>query len=136
MTVVHGGKLHDHGEVASGAHGDGDLRDLHAHEARRLTAQTETVIGLAVVPGLHHDHKVHIALRLDGAHAEQVLDVDDADAPQLHVISYELGGAADEGMTADTADLHRVRRWPRLMSSSAVSLLPMPLSPMSRMPSP
>ena len=37
-----------------------------------------------------------------------MLDVDNADASQFHIISYELGGAADEGMTADTANLHRI----------------------------
>ena len=37
-----------------------------------------------------------------------MLDVDHADASKLHIISYELGCAADERMAADAPDLHRV----------------------------
>ena len=66
--------------------------------------RSEPVICLFVVPEREIDDKVHIGLRLDCADTEDVPRVDDADAAQLHVISYELGGRPDERLAGDPAD--------------------------------
>ena len=54
-------------------------------------------------------HQIHLGLRLHGAHAQQLLHVDDANAPQLDVVADELGRLAVE-LIRHPADVHRVVR--------------------------
>ena len=65
--------------------------------------------------------------------------------PMAAHCSFKIGGPARAlAVPQDVTGLTRristassaMRRWPRLMSSSAVSLFPMPLSPVSSRPSP
>ena len=108
LAVVHRGQLHDDGEVAPGADRDRHLRQGHAEDGGRLAGQAEAVVGLALLPALHLHDEVDLRLGLDGAHAVEVADVDDADAAHLHVIADHLRRGAHQGVAVDAPDLHGV----------------------------
>ena len=110
LAVVHGGHLQDHGQVSScgdrdGVHGHLDAQDVHI-----LILQAQPVIGGLGVPGDDVHHQVDLVFGTDGAHAEQLCHIHNADAPQLNVVADELRCGADEGGLGDLADLHGIVR--------------------------
>src|SRR5262249_57075877 len=75
-----------------------------------LAVQTESVVLFGRVPALELDHELDRLGHPDGGHTEEVLDVDDSDSPQLHVVTDHLGGAADERAVGIFANLDDVVR--------------------------
>ena len=108
LAVVDGRDLEDDGKVPAGRDGDGDRRDLHAENFGVLRLDAEPVIRLAVAPRDHVDDEVDVGAFLDRAHAEQLRDVDDADAAQLDIMLEYRRRGADQLMRRDLFDLNGV----------------------------
>ena len=108
LAVIHGGDLKDHGKVPSGGDRDCDGRDLHVENLGVLRLHAEAVIGFAVAPRDHVDDEVDVGAFLDRAHAEQLRDVDDADAAQLDIMLEYRRRGADQLMRRDLFDLNGV----------------------------
>ena len=109
--VVDGGALYDDGQVPARTDGDLMADDLIAQEIRVVVRKPQTVVFLVLVPFLQLDDHVDLLGVLDGLEAEEVLDVDDADAPKLDEVLGHLRSGADEGIVGHLADLHHVVRY-------------------------
>src|SRR5262245_47229986 len=98
--VVARGDLDEDGEVAPGAHrhldvGKGDTEDLVA-----VLVEAQAVVALPGLPRVELDDVFDELRQADRRHAEEVLDVDDADAAELHVVAGQLGAGAHELLAA------------------------------------
>src|SRR5262245_36970998 len=94
--VVPGGDLDEHGEVASGPDRHLDVRERDAEDLVPVLVEAEAVVALAGLPRVELDRVLHELREPHGGDAEEVLDVDDPDPAQLHVIAGQLGPGADE----------------------------------------
>src|SRR5437868_5960605 len=92
--VVARGHLDDGGEVASGAHGNDEQRHFRVEDAVLLLLDAETIVLDAVVPLDQLDDHLDLLAIAHGRDAEQVLDVDDPDAADLHVVLDDLRAAS------------------------------------------
>src|SRR5438105_5008873 len=97
QQVVARGDFDDGGQVAARAHRDDEQRHFGIQDAVLLLLDAEAVVLDPVVPFDQLDHHLHLLAIADGRAAEQVLDVDDPDAANLHVVLDDLGGAAVDG---------------------------------------
>src|SRR5216684_3706894 len=84
--VVAGGDLDDGGQVAAGAHRHHEQRHLGVEHAVLLPLDAQAVVLDAVVP-------LDLLAVAHRRHAEQVLDVDDADPSDLHVVLDDVRAA-------------------------------------------
>ena len=107
QELVAGRHLHEDGGVASGRHRHADEGHSHAQDREGLLAQPQPVVLLARLPALELHRELHPLARPDRGHAVEVLDVEDAEAPDLHVVAGELGGVPHEGV-GHALDLHHV----------------------------
>src|SRR2546422_713603 len=90
LQMVHRHHLADHGEILARVERHGDERQAHAEQRRRLAVEPRAVVLPGRVPVLElHDH-LDALLLAHGAHAEQRLDVDQPDAPDLHVVLIDI----------------------------------------------
>src|SRR5712671_8009757 len=92
--VVPGGDLDDGGQVAAGAHRHDEQRHLGVQHAVLLLLDTEPVVLDPVVPLDQLHHHLDLLAVPHRRHAEQVLDVDDADPADLHVVLDDLRAAS------------------------------------------
>src|SRR5438477_5441004 len=84
--MVARGDFHDGGEVAAGTHRDDEQRHLGVQDAVLLLLDAQAVVLHAVVPFDQLHHHLHLLPIANGGDAEQILDVDDADSADLHVV--------------------------------------------------
>src|SRR5712692_9511660 len=84
--VVAGGDLDDGGQVAAGAHRHDEQRHLGVEHAVLLLLDAQAVVLDAIVPLDQLHHHLDLLAVAYRRHAEQVLDVDDADPADLHVV--------------------------------------------------
>ena len=77
---------HRHADVGAG----------HVEDAVHRLLEPQPVVRLSGLPGLELDHQVDRLALAHRGQAEQVLDVDDADAAQLHVMAQRLRAVADQ----------------------------------------
>ena len=110
LAVVHGGNLKNNGKISSRCNRNGNGRNLYVENFRVLRLHAETVIRFAVAPRDHIDDKIDIGAFLDRAHAEQLRDVDDADAAKLDIMLQNRGRRADKLVRRDLFDLDCVVR--------------------------
>ena len=110
LTAVHCGDLHDNCGISAGLDGDRHRRDLDAENIRILLINAHAVIDLGGIPRLQLNNHVDLLLELDGAHAEQSADIDDADTAQLKEVTDILRRCADEIRIGDFAQLNCVIR--------------------------
>ena len=61
-----------------------------------LGFQSQAVVDLAVLPGDNVDDEIDTGAVLDGAHAEELGHVDDANAAKLNIVPQHVRRAADE----------------------------------------
>src|ERR1051325_6512149 len=94
--LVARGDLDQRREVAARAHRQPQRRDLHPEDVVVAVVEPEPVVLLAVVPLAQLDDQVDLLRLADRGDAEQVLDVDDAEAADLHVVPEQAGAAADD----------------------------------------
>ena len=73
-----------------------------------MVLKAQPVVDLLAGPGHNIDDQINGGLFLDGGHAEELGDVDDADAADFNVVADQLRGGAPQGVVGDLADLHRV----------------------------
>ena len=73
-----------------------------------VALQTQTVVDHALFPQLQIDHQVDHLVVLDRRHAKQLAHVDDADAPQLHIIADQLRRRADQLARSDLMYFHSI----------------------------
>src|SRR6202171_4055976 len=93
QQVVARGHLDDGGQVAPRPHRDDEERHLHVEHGVLLLLDAEPVVLDLVVPLHQLHHHLHLLPLAHGADAEEVLDVDDADSPDLHVVLDDLRAA-------------------------------------------
>src|SRR5438105_4244827 len=91
--------LDDGGQVAAGAHRDHEQRYLDVEDGVLLLLDAEPVVLDLVVPLDQLHHHLHLLALAHGGHAEEVLDVDDADPADLHVVLDDLRSAPVDGAT-------------------------------------
>ena len=108
LAVVHGGDLQNDGEVAAGADGDRNGRDLHAQQVHILLLKAETVEDLLIADRNDVHDEVHGGFVLDGSHAEQLCHVDDADTADLDIVADQLRRRAAQRVPGDLANFHGV----------------------------
>ena len=97
------------GMLRPGLHGYLELGDPHAEDLGRELLGADAVVHLVGVPFLEAADELDLLLVPDRADAEEVGDVDDAQAADLHVVADHLVGAlAHEDRAVDAADVHDV----------------------------
>src|SRR3712207_6268885 len=76
--------LDERGEVAPGAHGQDEVRDGDAENVYRPLFEAEPVYVARLAPAHEPDVEPQLLRAADGRDAEQLADVEDAEAPYLH----------------------------------------------------
>jgi hypothetical protein len=74
----------------------------------RQVIHAQAVDDVGLVPADQLQHHLHLLLITHRRHAEHVLDVDYAEAPDLHVVLDQLRGAPDQQSRGDSPHLHQV----------------------------
>ena len=72
-----------------------------------LLIKAQAVVLLVLLPRVETDHQVEVLPLAHGGHTVEVLDVDDPDPTQLHVVPADLGTGAVQ-KRSDPANRHRV----------------------------
>src|SRR5215208_7658635 len=89
-------RLDERREVAARAHGQDEVRDGDAEDVHRPLFEAEPVDLGRVHPALEPDVQPQLLRAADGRDAEQLADVEDAEAANLHVLAQQIGRAAHE----------------------------------------
>src|SRR5947209_6986846 len=92
---AHGG-LDERREVPARTDGQDEVRHGDAEYLDGARVESETLDLGRLLPALEHDVEVNLRGAADGRRAEQLADVDDAEAANLHVLAQEVGRAARE----------------------------------------
>src|SRR5882762_6631606 len=108
--VVPGGDLDDGDQVAARAHRHDEQRHLGVQHAVLLLLDTEPVVLDPVVPLDQLHHHLDLLAVPHRRHAEQVLDVDDADPADLHVVLDDLRAAPVDRAALPLLQVHDVVR--------------------------
>ena len=93
--VVAGGDLDDGRHVAAGAHRHDEHRDLDVEDPELLLLHAEPIVLDVRVPLDELEHDLDLLPLADGRDAEEVLDVDDPEPADLHVVLDDLGPGAE-----------------------------------------
>ena len=130
--LVARGDLDQRREVAARAHRQRIFGTSTSSSALDAILEAEPVVLGVRVPLVELDDQLDLLRLAHRRDAEQVLDVDDAEPADLHVVTEDAGAAArsaDGRGGGSRITSSATSRWPRTTRSSAVSLLPMPLLP-------
>src|SRR5687767_5141397 len=82
--------LDDRRDVAARRNGNAQERKLDAEDVEALLVETETVVCARGIPGCELDHELEDLFVANRGDAEEILDVDDAETADLHVVLDEL----------------------------------------------
>src|SRR5262245_22866941 len=107
--VMARGDLDEHREVASRSNRNRDERQRRPQNVLRALVDPQPLVGVPFLPGVQTDDQLHELALAYGRDAEQLLDVDDPQPADLHVVARQIHPGADE-VVADLADLHQVVR--------------------------
>ena len=80
----------------------------HPEQLVYVLVETETIVLPMLIPALELHHELDSLGRAGRRHAEQIPDIDDAEAAQLHVIARRLGTRAKDHRVAAASDLDGV----------------------------
>ena len=94
--LVAGGDLEDGAHVAPGPHRNHQLPDGHAEDFVEVVVDAHAVVLRVGRPLDQLDHDVDALALADRGDAEEILDVEDAEAPHLEVVAEQLGGLAED----------------------------------------
>src|SRR5215213_7060039 len=89
-------RLDERREVPPRAHGQDEVRDGDTQDVHRPLFEAEPVNLGRVHPALQPDVQPQLLRAADGRDAEQLADVEDAEAANLHVLAQQVGRAAHE----------------------------------------
>ena len=109
QELVARGHLDQDGQVAARRHRHADEGHLLLEDQELLVLEAQPIVLPSRLPALQADHELHALRRADGGDAVEVLDVDDPQPAQLHVMAGQVRRGPDEDV-ADAADLHHVVR--------------------------
>ena len=108
QQLIAGRHLDEDREVAPGRHRHVDERHLHAEQLVDVLVEPEAVVLARRIPALELDDELHALRRPRRRDAEQIADVDHAEAAHLHVVARQLRAGADHLGLAAPPHLHRV----------------------------
>ncbi len=129
--------LDDAAHVAPRPHRQAHLADVHAEDLAKVIVEPDAIVVRFLAPELEVHDQVEAPAIAHRGHPEQIFDVEDAEPAHLDVMPEQRrrlpedhpGGRKSQSITSSAT-----RRWPRITSSSAHSLSPMPLLPMRSTP--
>src|SRR6267143_4636555 len=98
----------DHCEVFSGIQGNRHERQLDVEQLGLLLVEPGAIVFTRVVPIFELYDDLDALLLPHGANAEQCVDVDQSNAPDLHIVPRYLVPPADEHIVAAPGDVHDV----------------------------
>src|SRR5260370_7862424 len=94
----------DHGEILSGIQGNRHERQGDVEQLGLLLVETGAIVFTRVIPVFEFHYDLDALLLPDGANAEQRVDVDQSNAPDLHIVPRVLvPPAAEHTITAPCA---------------------------------
>ena len=137
--LIECGHFEEDRDVAARAKRQNNFGHFHAEKRRGVIFEAEPVVIPVVLGHLQPNDELDAGGVFHGAHAENLFDVDDAEAAHFHVVLEKGAGRADEDVARvmpDFDDESETRMWPRLTSSRPHSDLPEPESPMIITPRP
>src|SRR4051812_29353287 len=103
--MVPGRHLDERGQVPAGSDRDDRQRDLDTDDVEELLFDAEPVVFLLRVPLDQLDHQLDLLALADGRDAEQVLDVDDAETANLHVMLDDRVASTEDRLVLPPADV-------------------------------
>ena len=102
--MVHGHHLRDHRDVLSGIERNRDLGNLDPEHVDLGRLESGPRIGTVFVPELESDHHFDTLLLPGGVDPKERTDVDNAEAPNLHVVGLELMSLAEKDVRPPPRD--------------------------------
>ena len=100
--------LDQDGDVAARGHRHADHRDPDAQHVVARIVEAEAIVLAARLPALELHDQLDPLRRPGRRDAEEILDVDQAEAADLHVMAGQLGTGAEHERLGAAAQLHRV----------------------------
>src|SRR5471030_235127 len=97
-------------DVAPRRHGHAEQRHLQPQNLEELVVEAEALVFARRRPAFELDDELDALRGSRRRNAEQILDVDHAEAAQLHVVARQLGARADEDRLLPAPDFDRVVR--------------------------
>src|SRR4051812_22769966 len=106
--LIPGGDFHEDGDAPPWCHRHSNERYAEAEDFVELVVQAEPLVLATWFPPFELDHEFDPLRRARRRDAEEILDVDDPDAPQFHVMARELGTCANQDGLGPPPDLNSV----------------------------
>src|SRR5687767_2899524 len=106
--VVERNDFGDDGDVLSGIQRNGDQGDVDAQNRRCFSIESRSIDDGVLVPLLEAHDELDALLLADGPDTEDRRNVDEADAPDLHVVTLELMCLADQHVISAAGSDHQV----------------------------
>src|SRR5687768_13847638 len=108
--VIEGDHFGDDGDVLSRIERDSDERNVDAKDCRRIGVESCPIDHRILVPLLEPNDHLDSFLLPHRANAEDRRYVDEADAPDFHVMPLQLVAATDQNVVAATCRDHQIVR--------------------------
>jgi hypothetical protein len=118
--LVTGGDFHENREVASRR--DGHPNHRHANAERFVIGhvEAEAIVFTRRIPTLQLDDELDPLRSPRGRDAEQVLHVDQAEAPDLHVMPRQFRAGANQECFGPRAQFHRIVRHEAMAANNQI----------------
>src|SRR2546426_5426172 len=108
QQLIARGDLDENRDVPPRRHRHADERYPEPEYFVELVVQAKTLVFAGRVPALELHDELDALRGASGGDAEQILDVDQPQTAQLHVVARELGARADQNRLGAAADFDRV----------------------------
>src|SRR5439155_2438607 len=94
--LVARGDLHQDGDAATRRDGHADQRNAKAEDFIRGGVEAETLVFTRLIPAFELDDELDPLRRPGRGDAEELLDIDDTQPAQLHMMARQFGARADQ----------------------------------------
>src|SRR5437870_5016428 len=108
QQLIARGDFDQNRHASTGRYRHPDKRHPQPKQLVGLVIQAEALVFATRLPAFQLDDELHTLGRARRGYSEEILDVDDAEPAQLHVVSGQLRARTDENRFRPAADFHRI----------------------------